>query len=222
MSFYQILGIAAGVLALVDIALYILSIFQRDWRFRWIPDRTKPNRATWFIWAALGVMIVLTYEDSGATYTIWFPLAYAVGYAIVALLSIWRGEFYKDESGWRRFVSETDVVCMIGAAIALVIWKLFGNAPVALVVAIAMDALGAWPTIKKSALRPRGENRLAWTITVFAAVLNVFAINWETATFDIWVYPLYMLIANGLIAGLLYRKSRMMILHAATKARRAI
>lgn len=222
MSFYHILGVAAGALAFVEFYLYILAIFQRDWRFRSIRDRAKPNRATWFIWTALGIMTVLTYEASGATDTVWFPLVYAVGFGLVAFFSIWRGEFYKDEKGWKRFFNTTDIVCVVGAAVAIIIWKLFGNAELALLLAIGLDALGAWPTIKKSALRPRGENRLAWTVTLVAATFNFLAINWGTATFSIWAYPFYMLVANGLIAGLLYRKSRVMMLHAAVKARRAL
>ena len=207
MSLNMTIGIVAGALALVEFYVYILAIYGRDWRLRRIKNPTRPNRTTWFIWGALGLVAASSYEASGATTTVWFAWAYALGFCTVAILSIWKGEFYPHQSGWRKILSVGDGICILGAIGAGVLWKLVGP-EAALAATIVIDLLGAWPTARKALLRPRTESRLAWTITTFSTALNLFAINWGAATIAIVAYPLYMLVVNGVITVVLYRWPR--------------
>src|SRR3989344_1300311 len=91
-----VFGLAAGLFNLVAFVPYILSIF--GWRLSWSKSifeqttRTKPNRASWFIWAFVGAVILPAYSHSGAHETVWVAAALVVGPCVVAILSIKYGE----------------------------------------------------------------------------------------------------------------------------------
>lgn len=193
--YYEVMGIIAGIFAFADIALYILAILGRDYRFR-RTQRTVPNRATWFIWAAVGIILVASYRASGAVDTIWFAAAYALGFVIIAILSIKHGE------GGFDFI---DIVCVSGAIASAWAWWEYSSPEVALFGTIAMDAFGSIPTIEKSWRKPWTENITAWLLSFIASCANVLAINWDTANFAVVAYPVYMLLIIGLITILLFR-----------------
>lgn len=179
-----LLGIIAGCLSFAAYGLYIVST---------ILGKTKPNRATWWILTLVGVMIAASYYAEGARDTMWVPLSYVLGPAIIAVLSLKYGE-----GKWEKL----DKWCLAGALISAVVWYLSSSALLVLLINIFMDFIGLLPTIKKSYLRPAGEDRTAWTLESFAGLLNVFAI--ERWTFSIAFYPIYLLLINGTITLLLY------------------
>src|SRR5712691_6833852 len=168
MSFHTMMGIVAGVFAFADIGLYIIAIFGRDYRGRRI-KKTVPNRATWIIWASVGIILAASYDAAGATDTIWFPIAYALGFIIIAALSIPHGE---------GGIVLTDLLCLFGAAASAWAWWEFSSPQIALFATISMDAFGAIPTVKKSWREPSKENRLAWSSGFIGSVANVLAIDW--------------------------------------------
>jgi len=191
-------GKAAGLVGLVASCVYILAILGRDWKFKKIPAkrRTHPNRATWFIWALLGIVVVVTYDDSGATDTLWLAKVLALEYCVTAALSIWYGE-----GGWTR----KDLVCLSGAGLSASIWWFLESPEVALFAALVVDLFGAVPTIDKAYRHPESEDRLAWSLTCVSNALNVIALgSWSGVTFAVAMYPVYMLIVNGLITVFLW------------------
>jgi hypothetical protein len=155
--------------------------------------RTKPNRATWTIWAVVSIILAASYHSSGANDTIWVPLSYVVGPIIVAILSVKYGE---------GFWNELDMKCLAAAAASLVLWWIFESALVALLLTLFIDFLGYIPTIKKVYDRPRSEGRLAWTLFFVGHLLNLFAI--DSFTFGVVVYPLCMFVWEGTIVALIY------------------
>lgn len=124
-TFTAVAGQVAGVLALAAFAPYVRAILRGE---------TKPNRASWFIWLVVGVMLGASYFASGAKHTIWVPISYIIGPLVIAILSIKRGE-----GGWTRF----DRVCLAVAATSLVLWWLCGEPRIALAINLCIDGLGA-------------------------------------------------------------------------------
>ena len=184
MNLAEIAGIIAGGLALIDFVLYDISIIR---------GKTRPNRATWFILSIVGIIIFSSYYSLGARDTLWMPLAYTIGPVVAFILSIKMGE-----GGWTTF----DKVCLLGAGVSIILWWQTGSALVALLTNIVIDMFGLLPTVKKSYLNPASEEFFPWFVTVIACIFNIFAIQaWE---FNVWVYPIYMLLINGVIAWLLY------------------
>lgn len=196
-------GKAAGILNLAAFVPYILALY--GWGFRWgirillrLPERAKPNRASWFVWAFVGSVILPTYHYSGAQETIWVPVALVAGPIVVAVLSLRWGE-----GGWTRF----DVCCLVGACISILGWVLAESAVVGLLLALVADACGVAATVRHAYRRPDEENRLAWTLFLAGDTLNLFAVqDWSWAAYATWILPIYMIGHVVPIVGLLWLK----------------
>ena len=179
-----VLGIIAGIISFLAYIVYAISIFR---------GRTKPSRATWWIWSFMGLVVGLSYYFSGAVNTIWVPIVEFIGPLSIALLSIKYGE--------GGLENKTDLICLFGAVVSIILWIIFDNPVVALVTNLAVDSFALVPTIKKSYLRPEGEDFWAWFGTGIADSLNMFAV--EKFTFAILVYPIYMLVSDLIIISIL-------------------
>ena len=179
-----VVGKVAGIISLVAFIPYILAILRGE---------TKPNRATWWIWTVIGLMLGASYYSSGANHTIWVPVSYIIGPFAVAILSIKYGE-----GGWTRF----DRSCLLGAGVSVVLWWMFSSPLIALLIGLFIDLMGALPTIRKAYHKPESEDRTAWTLFFAGSTANLFAV--ETWTFAISVYPIYMFLANGIITTLIF------------------
>lgn len=206
----DIAGIVAATIGFYASLLYILSILGRGisilrLRIYRLTERTKPNRVTWFIWTFVGAITVTSYYAAGATDTVWVPAILTLEYAVTAILSIWYGE----GGSWRQEKKQMrrDVFCLLGAVISAIAWWWFETPEIALFATIAIDSFGAFPTIVKAYKAPQTENKLSWTLTALSSVINMLAVEWrwEVSTITIAAYPLYMLIANSMIASFLYR-----------------
>lgn len=187
-----VLGLVAGMIALLAYVVYVVSIFRGG---------SKPNRATWWIWAFMGLVLALSYDMSGAGNTIWVPYVEFLGPFTIALLSLKYGEGGLD--------NKTDLMCLFGSLVSVILWIIFNNPVVALVTNLAIDSFAIIPTVKKSYLRPEGEDFWAWFGTGVADTLNMFAV--ERFTFAILLYPIYMLVSDLIIIViLLFRKKDIM------------
>jgi hypothetical protein len=184
-----VLGLIAGIIAFLAYVVYIISIFRGG---------SKPNRATWWIWAFMGLVLALSYHFSGAENTIWVPYVEFLGPLSIAILSIKYGEGGLDD--------KTDLFCMFGALVSVLLWIIFNNPVIALVTNLAIDSFAIVPTIKKSYLRPEGEDFWAWFGTGLADSLNMFAV--ERFTFAVLVYPIYMLTSDLIIIFILLFKKK--------------
>ncbi len=182
-------GIVAGVIAFLAYIVYIVSIFKGE---------SKPNRATWWIWSFMGLIIGVSYFFSGAENTIWVPLVEFLGPLSIAILSIKYGEGGLDD--------RTDLICIAGAVVSIVLWIIFDSPLIALITNLVVDSFALIPTIKKSFLRPEGEDFWAWFGTGVADSLNLFAA--EKPSFAILLYPVYMLVSDLIIIFILLLKKK--------------
>ncbi len=183
----SVFGIVAGVVSFGAYIIYILSILKGE---------TRPSRATWWILTIVGGVTGLSYYFSGAVDTIWVPVADVFGILIIAILSIKYGE-----GGLNKF----DATCFLVSMIGLLLWYIFKNPVIALILNLAMDFVGMLPTIKKSYLEPTGESGFSWLLTFLGNLLNFGGIG--SPTFGVLIYPIYMSITSGAVVGLLYFRS---------------
>ncbi len=186
------LGIIAGVISFGAYLIYFRSILKGE---------SKPNRVTWWIWTFMGAILALSYYYSGAENTIWTPIVEFIGPFLTALLSIKYGE--------GGTVDKTDIVCLCGGIVSILLWIVTGNPVLALILNLAIDQFALIPTMKKSYLRPEGESFWAWVGTSLGDFVNILAI--EKFTFAVVVYPIWMFIDDVIIVwflGMGKRKAR--------------
>jgi tetratricopeptide (TPR) repeat protein len=175
----SVAGKLAGIISLAAYGPYILSILRKE---------TKPNRASWIIWAVVSSIIALSYREAGASYAFLAPVGYVIGSTIVFILSIRHGV-----GGWTPF----DRKCLIGAAISLVLWKIFGSPMSALLINLFINLLGTLPTARKAWYQPETESKVAWSLFSLGSIVNLFAIeNW---IFSMAVYPVSMIFLIGIV-----------------------
>jgi hypothetical protein len=177
------LGAIAGGLSLAGFIPYWWAICQY---------KTRPNRATWWIWTIVGVMIAFSYRAVGAESTIWVPISYVIGPLGTALLSLKFGE-----GGW----TQLDRICLFGVGIGLILWGIARSPQLTLGINIGIDFLGALPTIRKSLRDPYSEDLCSWLLFTLSSLVNLLAIDrWEL---QIAIYPIYLLLIISSIWGCL-------------------
>ncbi len=179
------LGLLAGIIGFLAFVPYILDTLNR---------KTKPNKATWIIWAVLGLIIAASYWSAGARDTAWTPIGYAIGILAVAALSLKYGE-----EGWTAL----DKACLIGAGAGLAVWAITSEPVFAFVLTTIIDAVGGIPTILKAYRRPESESRAAWAMFLVANSLNLLAISeWSLV---IALYPVYVFVLSITMNALILR-----------------
>ena len=184
MTWQATVGIGAGFIGLLGFLPYIITTLQ---------GKNRPNRASWWIWGILGVILGFSYYYSGATTTIWVPICYAICQLITAVLSLKYGE-----GGWSRL----DKLCLVGAGISLLLWWIFNSPTLALLFILIIDCLGALPTVIKSYSEPEQESCFSWSIFLIANTLNLIALEqWSIA---LAAYPFYLFYLSSTIAILLW------------------
>ncbi len=179
----SIIGVAAGILAFVAFIPYINSIFKGE---------TKPQRATFAIWSAISLVTLFSYFATGARQTIWIALVYALLQLFIFALS-----FKYGMGGFGKL----DSICLSGALLGVIAWLATDNPAIALYTSIAAEFLGYVPLFKKAYIHPQTENTLSWVLGLIAACLNLFALT--TLRLDIALYPLYVVLSDGIVVGLL-------------------
>jgi hypothetical protein len=179
------LGIMAGVITFLSLIPYIITTLQ---------GKTRPNRATWWIWVTLSIILTASQYSAGAMNTLWITGCAIVGQLFIAVLSLKRGD-----GGWNRF----DRLCIAGSILSLLLWWQSSSALVAIVFNIVIDWLGALPTVVKSYRDPESENLTTWSLYLLASTLNLFAVEqWSLA---IGLLPMYLFVVNVIIVTFLLR-----------------
>lgn len=179
------IGIAAGIVSLGGYAPYALSI---------IKGKMKPERASSLIWMLSNILILMSYYELGARFTVWVPLAYVIGSATVAALS-----FRYGSEGWGAL----EKFALIVAFISTIRWIFFNNPLFTLLANLAIGLVAYIYPVRELMKKPEQETYklVAWTIFFAGASLNLFAVS--TWTFTIAAMPIAVFIVNAIVFGLI-------------------
>jgi len=180
---HALIGQIAGVMALVQVIPYVISILH---------GHTKPERTTYFIWLILSLVTTTSYIAVGARTTIWTGIAYTFTALLIFGLSIKHGM-----GGFSTF----DVVCFFLAMGGIVMWVCTKDALLTLYFGMFVSFIAYLPTIKKAYFLPETENTLSWAITVCTAIVNVFALT--TFKPSIALPPIMGIFTSGTVTYLL-------------------
>ena len=152
----EILSILPACLIIVGYIPYINGILRK---------KTTPAKATWIIWAFLDIIILAGMYTANAMNN--QILASCVGASIVSLLS-----FKYGIPGWTK----TDKLCMSMAVVGIVLWKIFENPILGIMVSLIVIFLGSVPTFISALENPSRENKTTWIIFFISCVCALIAI----------------------------------------------
>lgn len=184
-----VLGIAAPLVNFIALFPYLKDIFRH---------KTKPERATWWIWLVLIVIALFAQIAAGATWSLGFTIGNVFAIGIIAFLSI--------PYGYGRF-SKRDVISLLIAGVGVIL-SLLTNSPLAALIAVVIaDAAGYWLTLAKSWKSPYSETLVSWKLSTVAALLSALSVG--ALHYTKLLYPFYVFVGNALlVAVLIYRRRK--------------
>lgn len=176
----RLFGLLSALLSICAFAPYLHDMWT---------GRTRPQRASWLIWSALGAIALASQVYEGATQSLWFAAMQVAGTLAVLALSIrWgRGEFF----------SIVDGFVLVAAAVGLILWALTDTAVYALAITISISLMGGAVTMVKAYRDPHSETLTMWFMSCLAswfAIMSVGGLHWV-----LLAYPVYLFSLNGAI-----------------------
>ena len=176
MSTLQIFGYFSALLSVIAVFPYIYDILK---------GKTKPERASWFIWTVLGSIAFFSQLEKGATNSLWMVGTSTLCVLIVSILSI------KFGSGG---FAKRDKISLLIATLGILLWFFTKEAAIALIITIFVDLVGSSLTIIKSYEDPESETISTWILAFISGIFAALSVGeWS---FILLVYPLYIFLAN--------------------------
>jgi hypothetical protein len=175
-----IVGLSGALLAFLDPIPYVRDILR---------GRTRPYRASWLIWSALGVLTFCSQVADGGTWSVAAVGVQAASTIVVFALSIQCGQ-----GGARR----TDAALLLLAAGGALAWRLSSEPVLATLFVIAADAVAVALMLPKTWLDPWSETRSSYVLASASGVLSTIAVG--TLDAALMLYPAYFACANGVTA----------------------
>jgi hypothetical protein len=160
MNHLSLLSALSGFVFLAGFFPYVVAILR---------GRTRPTRATWFIWTLLALITTGSLYAHGSLTGL--VIGAVVGDVVVTALSIRYGK-----PGWNT----VDLLSLVGACAAGVLWLSFENPVLAVMVVVAVGLLGALPSWLSVWRAPERESLPAWSLFALASLLAVLAVpTWD-------------------------------------------
>lgn len=180
----SILGIVAIIIGLIGYVPYFRDIFRRS---------TKPHAFTWFVWASLTTIAFFGQLSDGAGAGAWVTGFTAFISIIIFFFALFWGE---------KNITHSDWWSLIGAVCALGLWGITHNPLYAIILITIIDALGFYPTFRKSYNKPYQETLSTYTLSSIKFVVALIAL--ESYTVTTWLYPFSLVIMNAAFVAMLY------------------
>lgn len=178
-----LLFIGVGLVAFSGVP-YIIALLRHQ---------VRPKLVSWAIWTILAVILTLSALREGQIPSALLSSISIVSCGTILALS-WRHAKLK--------VTRLDMVCLIGALAGLVAYFLVGGVA-ALIVSVAVDAIAYVPTLIHGYTDPEEESLASYVYAVSGEILVLGVAVVSGAGFAGIVYPLYVVVFNGLMAGLI-------------------
>lgn len=190
----QLFGYISAILSIIMVVPYIRDIFLL---------KTKPERASWFIWTVLGVISFASQFAKGATDSLWLTAGQTLAVAIVFILAIKYGT---------GGLEKRDKIALIIAIFGLMLWYFTQEAAYALLLVIFIDSVGSLLTIIKSYQAPETETVSTFVLSGTSGIFGALAVG--NFNFILLAYPLYIVLANySIVAAILLGRNKKIAIH---------
>jgi hypothetical protein len=178
MSYKEVLGIIASVIAVISYIPYLRDI---------LANKTKPHAFSWLIWSLLTGIAFFGQLAGGAG-----PGAWVNGFTTVICFIIFIFGLLKG----RANIVFIDWISLAGAGIAILFWLVTKGPLLSVILVTLIDALGFFPTFRKSFTKPHEETLITYVLSSFKYIFSLFAL--QTVSMVTALFPLYLVFANGL------------------------
>jgi hypothetical protein len=183
-----VFGVWSAVVNTIGLFPYVRDILKH---------KTKPERATWWIWLLLNVIALFAQLAAGATWSTLMTVATILSVGLIAVLSV--------KYGYGTFAKK-DFVALIIASMGALISFFIKSPLLALLVVISVDFMGYWLTFTKSWKAPHTETLSAWIFALMSAFFGAVAVGkWD---FVELLYPTYFLIGNTALVLVIYTRRK--------------
>ncbi len=191
-DYKSVLGILAAIIGIVAFVPYYRDIFR---------GTTKPHLFTWSIFSLLLSITFLIQVSEGGGAGAWATGVEALCCLGVAGLAFHRGE---------KNIKKLDWICFFAALIAIALW-LFADQPlIAIMFVVSADALGFFPTFRKSYNKPHEETATNYALGAARWPLAILAL--QSLTPVNWLYPAAIALLDlALVAMLLIRRRQLKV-----------
>jgi hypothetical protein len=147
--------------------------------------KTKPERATWFIWSLLGTIAFISQLKLHGAWSLVFVGLDGLGNILVFGLS-----FRYGHGGWTVLGKVALAIALAGVLVSLH----FHQPVIALAGVILADFSGGALTIIKTFKAPETETTITWLLIGTASLLGALSVG--KLDFSLLLYPLYLAAAN--------------------------
>lgn len=178
----------SSVLIIASILPYLVDIAKK---------KTKPRVVSWFNWGVLGAVAGAAALSDGQIPAAVLSFASVVEVMLVVVLGLYYGD--------RRF-EWIDLFCQFGVIAGLVLWFTLDSPLLAIIVITLVDLVAAIPTYKHIWQKPTEETLAAFVICGVASLLTLLTITSLALTG--LIYPVYILLANAAMAGMIILRRR--------------
>jgi hypothetical protein len=185
-------GLLAGILQLVATAPYLRDVLR---------GTTKPQRATWAIWATLSFVVLASQWASGATWSLTLTIGQALSCGAVLALSLRHGV---------GGVTRLELALLGLAALGVAGWLLVDDPVVATCSVVVADIVAVALMLPKTYRHPGSETLATYAIGVVSTLFALAAAGSTAAS--LLIYPVYILFADGAVAAVILLRRRALAL----------
>lgn len=184
----ETIGFIAGLVGLAAYIPCILGTFRAS---------VRPQRAAWAIWLFEYIALFAAQASSGAGAALWLP-----GLQLVGIAAIFGLSFRYGIGSWDR----RDRLALLAVISALAVWYLAANAALAILILVAIEAVGIALTLAKT-YHHGGESVSMWSLFAIAGLIGVFAVSGQAV---LYVYPVALsFMSMAVISVMLLRRIRL-------------
>lgn len=184
----EMMAVIAIIITLIGYGQYFRSMFA---------GKTKPHMFSWLIWATLTAIAYFAQVTDNAGPGAWITALTAIISFIIVGFAFFKGE---------KNITRSDWITFIAAIISIPVWLITDNPLWAVIIITVIDALGFWPTFRKSWMKPYEETSIHYFMASLKFVLALIAL--DNFTVITALYPASLVFMNGAFLVLLFMRRR--------------
>jgi len=185
---HETLAVIAIILTLAGYFQYFRTMFA---------GKTKPHMFSWLIWATLTAIAYFAQVSDGAGPGSWVTGLSAGISFFIAGYAFFYGE---------KTITRGDWLTFIAAIAAIPVWLITDNPLWSVIIITIIDALGFYPTFRKSWMKPYDETMFHYIMAGTKFILATMALS--NVTIITALYPLSLVLMNFVFVALLIVRRR--------------